>query len=144
MLTFPTLLCHKAFFISKTKCAVLKYEMCRFQIRRMWQFQIRKMCQLQIRKLCQFQIQKMCQLQIRKMCHFQIQKMFPFQIRECAISKYEKRTFLNTKITSASKTKMRSFQYKNVSFPNTKNVLWSACIFKYECYLFLQQTTRHK
>ena len=31
MLTFPMLLCHKAFLLSKTKCAVLKYEMYRFQ-----------------------------------------------------------------------------------------------------------------
>ena len=31
MLTFPMLFCHKALLLSKTKCAVLKYEMCRFQ-----------------------------------------------------------------------------------------------------------------
>ena len=42
MLTFPMLLCHKAFLLSKPKCAVLKHEMCRFQIRKMCQFQIRK------------------------------------------------------------------------------------------------------
>ena len=122
VLTFPMLLCHQAFLLSRTKCAVLKHEMCRFQTRKMWQFQIRKMCQLQIQKLCHFQIRKMrgngkyekvpisnmkirhfqkrkmCHFQIRKMHLFQVRKMCLFQIRQCIHFKYENLSFSNTRM----------------------------------------------
>ena len=42
MLTFSMLLCQEAFLLSKTKCTVLKHEMCRFHVQKMWQFQIQK------------------------------------------------------------------------------------------------------
>ena len=120
VLTFPMLLCHQAFLLSRTKCAVLKHEMCRFQTRKMWQFQIRKMCQLQIPKLCQFQIRKICQLQIRK--------SVPFKYENPAFSKKKNVSFSNTKNASFSSTKNVSFQirkyihfkYENLSFSNTR------------------------
>ena len=42
MLTFPMLLCHQAFLLSKTKCAVLKYEMCRFKYENCGNFKYEK------------------------------------------------------------------------------------------------------
>ena len=42
MLTFSMLLCQEAFLLSKTKCTVLKHEMCHFHIQKMWQYQIQK------------------------------------------------------------------------------------------------------
>ena len=93
------------------------------------------------------------------MCFFEIRKMTFLQIRECPIFKRRNKSLINTKILQFSNTK------KNISFSNTKNVLfsntksksvsnaktshfqirkmWSECIFKYECYLFSQQTARY-
>ena len=68
---FSILFCHEAFLFSKPKCAVLKLEMCRFQIR--------KRCQLQIRKSVHFKYENPAFSKKRK-CHFQIPKMRLFQI----------------------------------------------------------------
>ena len=102
MLTFPMLLCHEAFLLSKTKCAILKYEMCRRQIRKMWQFQIWKMCQFQIRKrvTCKYEKVSISNTKIRyfqkkEMGHFQIWKMCSFQIRKYATFKNKKCLFFN-------------------------------------------------
>ena len=39
--------------------------------------------------------------------------------------------------------KMSYFEIRECAISKYENVLWSVCIFKYECYLFLQQTARH-
>ena len=76
------LICHEALLLSKTKCAVLKYEMCRLQI---W-------------KMCHLQIQIKCRFQIRKSGIFKKEKCVIFKYEKFVFFKYENVLILNTKI----------------------------------------------
>ena len=87
----------------------------------------------QIRKMCLFQIEKVFTSNT-KIYHFQIRKMPLFQIRECIIfkkkkriaSKYEYFAILKCKKYIIFKCeKWVCFKYENVSFSNTKNVVWT-------------------
>ena len=69
ILTYSTLLCHEAFLLSKKKCVVLKYEICRFQMQKCVNFKYEKVS---------ISNMKTRNFQKREMCHFQILKMHLF------------------------------------------------------------------
>ena len=134
MLTFPMLIFHETFLLSKTKCAVFKYE-------KFGNFKYENCVNYKYEKCANFKYEQVS-ISNTKIRHFQKREMCHFQIRKCVCFKYENVSLSNTKNVSFSNTRMCHFQIrKRYRFQIRK--MWSVCIFKYECYLFSQQTARH-
>ena len=88
MLTYSTLLYHEVFLLSKTKCAVLKYEMCRFLIRKRVHFKYENP-EFSKKRNVSFSHTKNASFSNTKMCSFQIRKCITFKYGKCLFFKYE-------------------------------------------------------
>ena len=142
MLTFPMLIFHETFLLSKTKCAVFKYEKFgNFKYENCVNCKCENCVNCKYEKCANFKYEQVS-ISNTKIRHFLKREMCHFQIRKCVCFKYENVSLSNTKNVSFSNTRMCHFQIrKRYRFQIRK--MWSVCIFQYECYLFLQQTARH-